>query len=110
MVMTLMFIGQINLFTCKNVILKVMLIKVIDFLIVQKIYIDYVENYKQQFLSIARLQSTTVDNVQWSIWNLESSASKLKKDNDLYVPTFGASATLRIGSSTSCIKGIWTDC
>ena len=63
-VMTLMFIGQIDLFSCKSVILKVMLIKEIDFLIVQKIYIDYVENYKQQFLSIARLQSTTVDNVQ----------------------------------------------
>ena len=62
--MTLMFIGQIDLFTCKNVILKIMLIKEIDFLIGQKIYIDYVENYKQQFLSIARLQSTTVDNVQ----------------------------------------------
>ena len=69
--MTLMFIGQIDLFTCKSVILKVMLIKVIDFLIVQKIYIDYVENYQQQFLSITRLQSFTLDNVQWPIWNLD---------------------------------------
>ena len=66
-----MFIGQIDLFTCNIVILKAMLIKEIDFLIVQKIYIDYVENYQQQFLSITRLQSFTLDNVQWPIWNLD---------------------------------------
>ena len=69
--MTLMFIGQIDFYTCKSVILKVMLIKEIAFLIVQKIYIDYVENYQQQFLSITRLQSFTLDNVQWPIWNLD---------------------------------------
>ena len=63
-VMTLMFIGQIDFYTCKSVILKVMVIKEIAFLIVQKIYIDYVENYQQQFLSITRLQSFTLDNVQ----------------------------------------------
>ena len=62
--MTLMFIGRIHLFACKSIILKAMMIKEIDFLMEKKIYIDYVENYQQQFLSITRLQSSTVDNVQ----------------------------------------------